>query len=501
MNGNIKTAGRIYGLPADFKFGAATSAYQIEGAALEDGRGASIWDAFLADKSKPHTGDTGEVACDHYHRYAEDVAIMRRLGLDAYRFSVSWPRVMPEGQGKVNEKGLDFYERLVDELLASGIEPFATLYHWDLPLALEKRYGGWLSRTTAHRFADYAAAVVERLGDRVKSWSTFNEPEVIIAGYTGPGMAPGLNRPDIGFHVGHHLLLAHGLGMEAIRSASADAKVGIVLNFNNIDPADRSDESARAAREGFVRAYSWYLDALLEGTYPDVIERALQVVPDVRAVPKPRGASWIKRGDMRRIGRPIDFLGINYYTRFVVDGRGAHVMNPDVERTQMGWEIDPFGLARLIEKLNREYKLPPLYITENGAALDDVLEVGTDGAGSGAGGCAGSASGEQANCGAGGHSKCGRRKRSRSRRVRDNRRARFITDHLQALAAAATTGGVDVRGYFVWSLLDNLEWPLGFAKTFGIVHVDRANGLKRTVKDSGRHYARLIKAHRASRSV
>lgn len=452
---------RIEGLPANFKFGAATSAYQVEGAVAEDGRGASIWDPFLADPAKPHSGDTGEIACDHYHRFREDVALMAALGLDAYRFSIAWPRIFPDGRGAVNEKGLDFYSRLVDELLRHGIEPFATLYHWDLPLALQKDFGGWLSRRTLSHFAEYSEVVVKRLGDRVKNWSTFNEPEVIIAGYVGPGMAPGLNRPDVAFHVGHNLLVAHGLAAQAIRAARSDAKVGIVLNFNIIDPADRSEEAIKAARNAYVRAYSWYLDALTEGTYPECVMKGLATVPRVPGVnPRPRGKSWIKHGDMKLIKQALDFLGINYYTRFVVDGAGRHVEIPGIERSQMGWQLYPFGLARLMDDLHRNYKLPPVYITENGLSVDDRVE---------------------------------------REKVKDRKRAKFIIDHLDALGTAVATTGVDVRGYFVWSLMDNLEWPLGFAKTFGIVHIDRKNNLKRTVKESGWHYARTIRLHRARR--
>lgn len=447
----------IPGLPADFKFGAATSAYQVEGAANVDGRGASIWDPFLADPTKPHSKDTGEIACDHYHRFREDIAIMAALGLDAYRFSISWSRIFPDGRGTINEKGLDFYSRLVDELLENGIEPFATLYHWDLPLKLQSDFGGWLSRRTLHHFANYSETVVKRLGDRVKNWSTFNEPEVIIAGYIGQGMAPAVNRPDVAFHVGHNLMVAHGLGTEAIRSASGDAKVGIVLNFNIIDPVDRSAAAAKGAHDAFVRAYSWYLDGLLEGKYPEVVLAELARVPRVPGVkPGPSGKSWIKRGDMTLIKQPLDFLGINYYTRFVVDGDGRHVQIPGIERSQMGWQLYPIGLARLLDQLHRGYKLPPIYITENGLSIDDTVQ---------------------------------------GARINDRKRAKFIIDHLDALGLAARSG-VDVRGYFVWSLLDNLEWPLGFAKTFGIVHVDRTNDLKRTVKESGWHYASTIRLHR-----
>lgn len=457
----------ISGLPPHFKFGAATSAYQIEGAVLLDGRGPCIWDTFLADKSRPHSGDTGEVACDHYHRFREDIAIMKELGLDAYRFSISWSRIFPDGTGEINRAGLQFYNDLVDELLAAGIEPYVTLYHWDLPLKLQEKWGGWLSRSTLHAFARYAEVVVQELGDRVKNWTTFNEPEVIIAGYIGNGMAPAYDRPDTAFHVGHHLMVAHGLAAQKIRANCPDAKVGIVLNFNVVDPKDNTEACRVAAHKRYLRAYSWYLDGLLNGAYPQEVLAELAKTPElpgVRPHPKRHGTeSWIKRGDMNLVSQPLDYMGINYYTRFVVDEKGHDFVTPDVARTQMGWQIYPFGLARLMDEMHRHYKMPPLYITENGAALDDTLTATDDGA-----------------------------------RVHDEQRAEFIVDHLSALSAASAAG-VDVRGYFVWSLLDNLEWPLGFSKTFGIVHVDRKNGLKRTVKDSGRTYARAIHRHKLRR--
>lgn len=453
----------VMGLPTHFKFGAATSAYQIEGAALEDGRGPCIWDTFLADKSRPHSGDTGEIACDHYHRFKEDVALMKSLGLDAYRFSISWSRIFPDGTGRINQAGLDFYSNLVDELLAAGIEPYATLYHWDLPLKLQEKWGGWLSRSTLHAFARFSEVVVKALGDRVKNWTTFNEPEVIIAGYCGNGMAPAFDRPDVAFHVGHNLMVAHGLAAKKIRAHCPDAKVGIVLNFNIVDPKDNTEACRIAAHQRYLRAYSWYLDGLLNGEYPQEVLAELARTPELPTIRPRVNEGWVKRGDMKLISQKLDYLGINYYTRFVVDAKGHDYVTPGVERTQMGWQIYPFGLARLMEEMHRHYKLPPIYITENGAALDDeVIDTEFGGA------------------------------------IHDAQRAKFVIDHLGALSAA-TAAGVDIRGYFVWSFLDNLEWPLGFAKTFGVVHVDRANGLKRTVKDSGLLYSRAIHRHHLRR--
>lgn len=444
-------------LPSGFKFGAATSAYQVEGAVAEDGRGPSIWDKFLHDPKAMHSGDHGDIACDHYHRFREDIAIMKSLGLTSYRLSISWSRIMPTGRGQVNEAGLAHYSRVVDELLAAGIEPVVTLYHWDLPLALQEEYGGWLSRKVLRFFAHYAKVVVKRLGDRVKMWSTFNEPEVIIAGYIGKGMAPAVDRPDLAYHVGHNLMVAHGLAVKEMRAVRPDVQVGIVLNLNIIDPADGSKAARDAASEAFIKAYTWYFDGLFKGNYPQQITDKLDVVPQTMPDKVARPRHWVRAGDMDLIAQPIDFLGINYYTRFVINGEGHHVDVPGVERTLMGWQVYPFGLARLLDDLNRSYKLPPMYITENGAALTDTVESG---------------------------------------QIHDSGRAKFIIDHLNALATVITTAGVDVRGYFVWSLLDNLEWPLGFAKTFGIVHVDRANGLKRTIKDSGLAYAAYIASAR-----
>lgn len=452
-------------LPPGFLFGAATSATQIEGAWNEDGRGPTIWDRFLHVQGGQHSGDTADVACDHYHRYAEDVELMRKLGLDAYRFSIAWSRIMPTGRGEVNAAGLDFYDRLVDKLLEAGIQPFPTLYHWDLPAALQDDFGGWLGRETTKHFADYAGVVVRRLGDRVKNWTTFNEPEVIIAGYAGAGMAPGVDRGDLGYHAGHHLMVAHGLGVQAIRAASADAKVGIVLNFNIMDPADGTEAAANRARTNYVRAYRWYLDGLLNGQYPEEVACDLRRAPELpKGCSRAKAVDWVQATDMKTISQPLDFLGLNYYTRFVFDGDGRWVEEPGHVRTQMGWQVYPMGLARLLDEFRRGYSnLPPVYITENGAAFDDTVE---------------------------------------GNRIHDAGRTKFLADHFEAVAAAVNTSGVDVRGYFAWSLMDNLEWPLGFAKTFGIVHVDRRPGanLKRTVKDSGRYYARFIAEHKKTRS-
>jgi beta-glucosidase len=447
-------------LPTKFLFGVATAAYQVEGAAHQDGRGQSIWDRFLADRKFVHSGDTGEVACDHYHHFKEDIRLMNRIGVDAYRFSFAWPRIFPHGDKELNKLGVDFYDRLIDELLKKDIKPFATLYHWDLPLTLQAKYGGWLSRETLSRFADYASFMVRKFGDRVQTWTTFNEPEVIISGYTGLGMAPGLNHRSIGFHVGHNLMVAHGLALKAMRAENRKTQVGIVLNFNIIDGKDNSEKCVLASRRHFIRAYSWYLDGLLNGKYPIEIHRCLGQTPKLAFVSPRSSAQWVRSGDMKLIAQRLDFIGINYYTRFVVNEKGCFFQRQHIQRTQMGWEIYPFGLARLLDQLNSCYRLPPMYITENGVAFRDTVRRG---------------------------------------RIHDQERREFIFNHVLSLTTAIKNG-VDVRGYFVWSLLDNLEWALGFSKTFGIVHVERRSGrLHRTIKDSGLAYTKLIRTHRRYR--
>jgi len=433
---------RRYNLPKDFVFGASTSAYQIEGAIDPGttGRGRSIWEDYFA--ARPHM-DNGEVACDHYNRMKEDVAMIKRMGHKVYRFSVSWPRIMPDGTGAVNEQGLKFYSDLVDELLESGIEPYLTLYHWDLPSAMEK-LGGWTSRAVAAHFADFAEVVLRRLGDRVKKWCTFNEPEVIVAGYIGDGLAPGLSNPKLRVIVAHNLMVAHGLAVKRIRSLDTAERldVGIVVNLVPVEPATKS--ATVAARKMWQRNYAIYLDGIFHGKYS-------QVVLDEAAAT----GAVITDEDMALISQPLDYLGINWYLRLVVNRQGRVVKLPGAEETLMGWEICPAALSRMLLSMNKEYKLPPIYITENGAALADT--VSDDG-------------------------------------VHDNRRMLYTHEHLSAIELAIA-GGVDMRGYFAWSLMDNLEWSLGYSKTFGMVHVDRKT-MVRTVKDSGMWYSAMIKANK-----
>lgn len=435
-----------YQFPAGFKFGASTAAYQIEGGWNADGKGKSIWDVFSHVPGNMNNGDTGDVACDHYNRMPEDVKLMKQLGLGAYRFSASWSRVMPAGRGKVNEAGLDFYDRLVDRLLKAGITPFITLYHWDLPQALQENRWGWLNPDTGSYFADYATLMVKRLGDRIQHWATFNEPEVIVAGYIGKGLAPGYDDQSLGYQAGHGLMVAHGRAMQAMRAARPGLQQGIVLNFAPIYPSEDTDEARAQARKRWTMSYGWYLDALLKGAYPNEV---FDLCEDKQFPFK------VWHGEPALIAQKLDFLGINFYTRFMVNGKGDTVPPAkDAPITQMGWEIYPRSFTEMLVTMNNEYELPPVYITENGAALDDVV---------------------------------------RKSAIRDEHRMRYLHEHILAVRAAVAAG-VDVRGYFVWSLMDNLEWSLGYSKTFGLIHVDR-DTMQRRMKDSARWYREAIRAN------
>ena len=425
--------------PKDFVWGAATAAYQIEGAWNADGKGESIWDRFSHTPGKIDNGDTGDVACDHYHRYRDDVALMRRLGLRAYRFSISWPRVLPTGRGAINATGLDFYERLVDKLLAENIQPYVTLYHWDLPQVLE---GGWVNRDTAGYFADYAALVVRRLGDRVKMWTTLNEPWVsAFIGYREGRHAPGLENEPLAFQAAHHLLVAHGLAAQAMRAISAQLNVGIVLDMFPVEAGTDSPQDQAIADSAWQHRSGWFIDPLLRASYPSDAWRALG-----------NNAPTVSPDDFALIAQPLDFLGVNYYSRDLMQKGVSIKPVPGAEYTEMDWEVHAPALGRLLLRLKRDYVLPPIYITENGAAFRD--EIGPDG------------------------------------RVHDPRRLNYVREHLRELCQAIEKG-VDVRGYFLWSLFDNFEWSFGFSKRFGIVYVDYATQ-KRIVKDSGEWYACVI---------
>lgn len=429
-----------YGFPRGFVWGAATAAYQIEGARNEDGKGPSIWDTFTHTPGKISDGDNGDVACDHYHKFAEDFSIMKQLGIHAYRFSISWPRIYPGGKGLINWRGLDFYDRLVDALLSLNIEPFITLYHWDLPQALQDK-GGWVSRDTTGYFADFAAAVLRRLGDRVKYWMTFNEPWIIavLGNYSGEH-APGLKDHKTALQVGHHLLVAHGMAIQAIRAIEPKAEIGIAINMEPAEPATDKPEDKQAAAQLWSTTGEWQLDALFRACYP----------PDALRLFGPL-APAVLPNDFALIAQKIDFLGINYYTRSVVTANGPIHRIAGSEYTQMGWEIQAPALYRLLKDINQTYRLPPVYVTENGMPLDDKLIDG---------------------------------------HVHDAQRIKYIHDHLVELRKAMHEG-VKVGGYFVWSLLDNFEWQYGFSRRFGIVYTDYQTE-QRYIKDSGYWYSKVI---------
>jgi beta-glucosidase len=436
--------------PGDFLWGTATAAYQIEGAAHEDGRGESIWDRFCAIPGKVRNGDNGDVACDFYHRYRDDVALLGELGSNAFRFSVAWPRVLPDCDGKVNERGLDFYDRLVDSLLALGITPFVTLYHWDLPQALEDR-GGWPARATVAAFETYATAVARRLGDRVRNWVTHNEPRVVAwHGYGWGEHAPGRTSERDALAAAHHVLLSHGRAAEILRSFSPEAEVGITLDLHHVDPNSDSPEDVAAARhhDGFHNR--WFLDPVFRGAYPDDMLDYFGA-----------NAPPVEDGDLAEISAPVDFLGVNNYSRNLVradpdGGRPLYVRAADSEYTDMGWEVYPDGLHALLVRLRDDYDPRAMYITENGAAFADVR--GHDG------------------------------------RVLDPERREYLEQHITAVGRAVD-GGVPVKGYFVWSFLDNFEWALGYWKRFGLVYVEFPT-LERVPKESFSWYRDFIAEQR-----
>jgi beta-glucosidase len=456
--------------PSDFLFGAATAAFQIEGAAFEDGRTASIWDAFCRVPGAVVNADNGDVACDHYHRMPQDVALMQQLGLQTYRFSTSWSRVQPDG-GPVNPKGIDFYSRLVDELLEAGIKPWLTLYHWDLPQALED-HGGWANRDTAFLFRDYAVNMHEALGDRVDVWTTLNEPWCSsFLSYTGGAHAPGRQDVAAGLAAGHHLLLAHGLAVQALRERDPELELGITLNLTVAEPVDPAHPGdVDAARRIDAQFNRFFLDPIFRGHY------AGDLLADVGHLGL---RDVVLPGDLEIIAAPIDTLGVNYYHGEYVSDRPAEhpllaqaptdrptrspfpaadgVFNhpQGLPLTAMEWEVQPDGLRELLVRVNEDYAASAgvrLYVTENGAAYDG--DVVTDGA------------------------------------VHDPERTQYILAHVDAIGRAIDDGA-DVRGYFVWSLLDNFEWAWGYEKRFGIVHVDYET-LVRTPKDSALAYAELI---------
>ncbi|MEV0715675.1 GH1 family beta-glucosidase [Asanoa sp. NPDC050611] len=444
--------------PPDFLWGAATAAYQIEGAATEDGRTPSIWDTFSRTPGRTVNGDTGDVACDHYHRWRDDVKLMADLGLRSYRFSLSWPRIQPGGTGAASQRGLDFYRGLVDELLDHGIEPWVTLYHWDLPQELEDA-GGWPARDTARRFADYTALAHAALGDRVRFWTTFNEPWCsAFLGYGSGVHAPGRSDPGEAVRAAHHLMLGHGLAAQAV-----GVPLGITLNLYAISPASDAAADLDAARRIDGLANRIFLDPLLRGSYPADVVADLAEVTDM---------SHVRDGDLELISAPLPMLGVNYYSRHVVAGpvpgaepepywrkqtswpgsSDVRFVTRGLPVTDMNWEIDAPGLVETLTRLHLSYPAVPLYVTENGAAFVDEVVDGE---------------------------------------VPDPQRVAYFDAHLRA-CHEAITAGVPLRGYFAWSLMDNFEWAWGYTKRFGLIHVDYATQL-RTPKTSARWYAEVIR--------
>jgi beta-glucosidase len=429
-----------------FTWGVATSSYQIEGGAKEGGRGPSIWDTFSRVPGAIVNGDNGDIACDHYNRYSEDLDLIKWLGVNAYRFSIAWPRIFPNGTGNPNQAGIDFYDRLIDGALERGITPWPTLYHWDLPQALQDK-GGWNNRECAQWFAEYAHLMAEKFGDRVKNWTTLNEPFCSAwLGYLFGVMAPGIKDLQTAINASHHLLLGHGLATQAIRSVNSDLRVGIVLNLTPATPLHDSAADLAAAKlaDGFDNR--WYADPIFKGSYPkDIVEGFGKEVP-------------IHSGDMQTISSPLDFLGINFYTRQTITSDESAkplpykpILVDGVERTAMGWEVHPQSLTDIIMRVHHEYAPPEIYITENGSAWEDSMVDG---------------------------------------KIDDKSRVSYLERHLDAMLAAKSQGA-PVLGYFAWSLMDNFEWAFGYSKRFGIVYVDYETQV-RTVKASGHYYKERI---------
>ncbi|TDO97253.1 GH1 family beta-glucosidase [Marinomonas balearica] len=430
-------------LKPNFTFGVATASFQIEGANTEDGRLPCIWDTFCATPGKVLNGDDGSVACDHYHLWKEDVQLIKSLGVDAYRLSIAWPRVMDE-QGKPNEKGLNFYRNLMEELKANGLKVYATLYHWDLPQHLEDK-GGWLNRETAYRFVEYADLVTKELGSWVDSWATFNEPFcAALLGYEVGVHAPGLAKPEYGRQAAHHILLAHGMAVPVIRKNCPNSDVGIVLNMNRTYAASDKAEDQFAALVRETLDNQFFIEPILNAQYPKLLEKVL-----------PHYLPNVLPGDMDIISQPIDFMGMNFYTcnhnEYDEQNLYRDIKKEGVEYTDIGWEVAPHAFSELLINLNKQYNLPPMFITENGAACADELKAGE---------------------------------------VDDDQRVRYLHGHINAVNDAIEAG-VDIRGYFAWSLMDNFEWAEGYSKRFGLTYVDYETQ-QRTVKRSGYAYRDLL---------
>lgn len=433
-------------IPKSFLLGAATAAYQIEGAVTEDGRGPSIWDVFSHENGRTRSGDTGDIACDHYHLYPEDIRIMKQIGLDAYRFSIAWSRLFPNGSGDLNEAGLDFYRRLIEGLLEAGIKPVATLYHWDLPQALMHQ-GGWTNRETAYRFAEYAHTVFTRLGDDIPMYITLNEPWCsAVLGHLLGEHAPGLHDLGATIAASHHLLLGHGFALEAFRGEHLkDARIGITNVLTHNIPASASEADLQAVDKADAVFNRWFLDPLFRGSYPE-LQQGFGIL------------SVVKPGDLNLISQSVDFLGVNYYNTNIVSANpadpllGVTLQQTGTERTEMNWGIAPEGLHKVLSRLHQDYTKVPIYITENGAAFADEVVNGT---------------------------------------VPDKHRIDYIHAHLEQVLRAREEG-VDVRGYFVWSLLDNFEWAFGYSKRFGLVYVDYPTQ-QRIWKQSAKWYQEVIR--------
>jgi len=438
----IERRAKAIEVPAGFLVGAASAAYQIEGAVSADGRGECIWDRFAAESGRIVDGSNAQVACDHFAKFEADIDIMASLGVNAYRFSISWSRIFPEGRGAINLKGVDFYRRVVDKLLDSGIAPFATLYHWDLPQALQEQGSGWLGRGVSDDFAEFAGAAASRLQD-VAHWTTINEPWTFCWwGYGFGDEAPGIaGGPKSALTAIHHALLAHGKAVAAVRASNPRAEVGIALDINNVSPASGSEEDVSAASRFDGCQNRWFLDPLYKASYPaDIVELFGQDAPDVL------------EGDMAAISAPIDFLGINFYRRSVIGAGeefpplGIRRARPQGRTTEMGWEIWPSSIRDLLVQVSRDYRPKSIYVTENGAAFDDRISAGGQ--------------------------------------ILDWDRADYIVSHLEQVLEARRLHA-PLKGYFAWTLLDNFEWTFGYSRRFGLVRVDFDGGLARTVKKSG----------------
>ncbi len=435
--------------PDDFMWGCSTSSFQIEGAASEAGRVPSIWDHFAEQAGRIRDGSDARVACDHYHRWQEDLDIAQRMGLNAYRFSISWPRVITDATGTINEEGLQFYSDLVDGMLARGLQPWATLYHWDLPQYLQEQ-GGWENRATVYAYLNFADVVSRRLGDRIKNWITHNEPWCTAMHGNWDGMhAPGKRDFRVALQVCHHVLLSHGLAVPLLRQNVPDAKVGIALSLHPLRPATTAAKDVEATRRHDGLRNRWFLDPLHGRGYPqDIWDLAGAAAPQVQ------------RGDLEAIAAPLDFLGVNYYFPEVIQDAPEKpplatnvVHDPDCERTAFGWEVAPQGMASLLRRIQRDYQPVPMYLTENGCTYDDVVEA--DGS------------------------------------IRDTKRRDYFIRHLAVLREVIREG-IDVRGYFAWSLIDNFEWAEGYVRRFGMVYIDFQTQ-QRTLKMSGHWYRDFLR--------